>query len=237
VKNTDIYQNGFLQGFNEVKSAGESASRMVRRLFPNDLANKNVGGLACPFPQFGSASASTIGSNDFSFSKSLDTRSYDPAFTVVNGGANRSAPAPPFDINNRTTFSYDLLFGRPRRFGGNVGRMAHHVVGGRRMAGIFTLTSGQPFAVYSGQNTASNIVNSLADCQGCTRKDGAALTDSKHMKMAKRYNIEIRAGMINLTTVPTFGFPTTYASAAFGRIRDTVLSSSRKIQMGARFYF
>ncbi len=359
----DIYNNGFLQGFNEVKAggestlfnrvlsadsrinAGESASRMIRRLFLNDLNNNNVGGLAAnfaarlqggrsvtdlsgagpfffwAFPQF--SSVTTIDSNDFStyngleflverrfssnlfvnanytFSKSLDTRSFDPAFTVAATGAGQSASSTPFDINNRklnyarsdfdrthalkTTFSYDLPFGRGQRFGGTVGRLANHLIGGWRTAGIFTLTSGRPFTVYSGQSTASNIVNSLADCSGCTRKDGAALTDpssgfvfyfdeaqrkkfsipapgsigntarnffessrfvnfdasfAKHLNLAEKYNLEIRADVTNLTNTPTFGFPTTtFTSATFGRIRDTVLSSSRKIQMGARFYF
>ncbi len=359
----DIYRNGFVQGFNEVKAggesslfnrvlsadsrinAGETASRMIRRLFPNDLSNNNAGGLAAnfaarlqggrsvtdlsgagpyffwPFPQF--SNVSTIDSNDFStyngleflverrfssnlfinanytFSKSLDTRSYDPTFTVVSGGANQSASSTPFDINNRklnygrsdfdrthalkTTFSYDLPFGRGQRFAGSSGRMAHHVIGGWRMAGIFTLTSGRPFTVYSGASTASNVLNSLADCTGCTRKDGAALTDpgtgfvfyfdeaqrrkfsipaagsigntarnffessrfvnfdasfAKHLTIAEKYNLEIRADITNLTNTPTFGIPTTtFNSTTFGRIRDAVLSSSRKIQMGARFYF
>jgi hypothetical protein len=359
----DIYRNGFLQGFNEVKAggesallnrvlaadtrinAGETASRMIRRLFPNDLVNNNAAGLAAnfasrlqggrsvtdlsgagpfffwPFPQF--STVNTIDSNDFStyngvellverrfsanlfvnanytFSKSLDTRSFDPAFTVVSGGANQSASSTPFDVNNRklnygrsdfdrthalkTTFSYDLPFGRGQRFGGSVGRTANYVIGGWRMAGIFTLTSGRPFTVYSGSNTASNINNSLADCNGCTRKDGAAFTDpnsgfvfyfndaqrsrfsipaagsvgntarnffesarfvnldasfAKHLLLTEKYNLEIRADVTNLTNTPTFGFPTaTFTSATFGRIRDTVLSSSRKIQMGARFYF
>jgi len=362
---TEIYQNGFLQGFNEVKAggesalfnsvlaadsrinAGETASRMVRRLFPNDLANNNVGGLASnfasrlqngrsvtdlsgagpfffwPYPQFGSTVTNTIDSNDFStynglellierrfssnlfvnanytFSKSLDTRSFDPAFTVASTGNGQSASSTPFDINNRklnyarsdfdrthalkTTFSYDLPFGRGQRYGGSVNRMTDLVIGGWRMAGIFTLTSGRPFSVYSGQFTSSNIVNSLADCTGCTRKDGAALTDpstglvfyfdeaqrkkfsnpaagsigntsrnffessrfvnfdasfAKHLKLSEKYNLEIRADITNLTNTPTFGFPTTtFTSATFGRIRDTVLSASRKIQMGARFYF
>jgi hypothetical protein len=359
----EINRNGFLQGFNEVKaggqsavlnralaadsriSAGETASGMIRRLFPNDLANNNVGGLAAnfaarlqggrsvtdlsgagpyffwAFPQF--SSVNTIDSNDFStynglellverrfssnlflnanytFSKSLDTRSFDPAFTVVSTGANQSASSTPFDMNNRrlnyarsdfdrthalkTTFSYDLPIGRGQRFAGSAGRMTNHVIGGWRMAGIFTLTSGRPFTVYSGQSTASNLVNSLADCSGCTRKDGTAFTDpgsglvfffdeaqrrkfsipaagsigntarnffessrfvnfdasfAKHLTFAEKYNLEIRADITNLTNTPTFGFPTaTFTSATFGRIRDTVLSSSRKIQMGARFYF
>ena len=362
---TEIYKNGFLQGFNEVKAggesatlnrvlaadsrinAGETASRMIRRLFPNDLTNNNVGGLAAnfasriqngrsvtdlsgagpfyfySFPQFSSIGTATIDSNDFStynglellverrfssnlfvnanytFSKSLDTRSFDPAFTVASTGATQQASSTPFDINNRrlnyarsdfdrthtfkSTFSYDLPFGRGQRFGSSAGRLRNYAIGGWRMAGIFTLTSGRPFTVYSGQNTASNVVNSLADCNGCTRKDGAALTDpntgfvfyfdqaqrnkfsipaagsigntsrnffessrfvnfdasfAKNLMLTEKYNLEIRADVTNLTNTPTFGFPTTtYTSATFGRIRDTVLSSSRKIQFGARFSF
>lgn len=359
----DIYRNGFLQGFNEVKAggqsallnrvlaadsrinAGETASGMIRRLFPNDLANNNVGGLAAnfagrlqggrsvadlsgaganffwPYTQFNNVNV--VDSNDFStyngaellverrfssnlfinanytFSKSLDTRSFDPAFTVVSTGNGQSASSTPFDINNRklnyarsdfdrthtfkSTFSYDLPFGRGQKFGSGVSRAMNFVIGGWRMAGIFTLTSGRPFTVFSGQNTSSNVVNSLADCNGCTRKDGAAFTDptsgfvfyfdqaqrnkfsipaagsigntarnffessrfvnfdtsfAKHLQFSDKYNLEIRADATNLTNTPTFGFPTTtYNSATFGRIRDTVLSSSRKIQLGARFYF
>ncbi|MBI2687133.1 MAG: carboxypeptidase regulatory-like domain-containing protein [Acidobacteria bacterium] len=359
----DIYKNGFLQGFNEVKAGresallnrvlsadsrinpGESASRMIQRLFPSDLTNNNAGGLAANFaarlqngrsvtdlsgagpnffwayPQF--STVNTIDSNDFStyngvellverrfstnlfvnanytFSKSLDTRSFDPAFTVANTGAAQSASSTPFDINNRrlnyarsdfdrthafkSTFSYDLPFGRGQRFGSSASRTINYAIGGWRVAGIFTLTSGRPFSVYSGYNTSSNVVNSLADCTGCTRKDGAALTDpgtglvfyfdqaqrnkfsfpaagsigntsrnffessrfvnfdtsvAKNVIFAEKYNLEIRADVTNLTNTPTFGFPTaTLSSATFGRIRDTVLSTSRKIQLGARFSF
>ena len=166
---------------------------------------------------------------------------------------------------------------------GSSGRAVNYLIGGWRAAGILTLTSGRPFTVYSGTNTASNVVNSLADCSGCTRKDGAALTDSgsglvfyfdqaqrnkfsipapgsigntarnffessrfanfdasfaKHIAVTEKRYLEIRADITNLTNTVTFGFPTaTYTSATFGRIRDTVLSGSRKIQMGARFYF
>ncbi|MCX6607648.1 MAG: carboxypeptidase regulatory-like domain-containing protein, partial [Acidobacteria bacterium] len=143
---SDIFRNGFLQGFNEINAGGQSAtinrllsadsrlqagetpSTMIRRLFPGDLRTGNVAGLASSFatrlqngrsvtdlsgagpfafnnfPQFGSVV--TLDSNDFSTyhaleltferrlskgfylnanytcSKSLDTRSFDPAFTT-----------------------------------------------------------------------------------------------------------------------------------------------------------
>jgi hypothetical protein len=42
----------------------------------------------------------------------------------------------------------------------------------------------------------------------------------------------------NLTNTPTFGFPTaTVTSSTFGRIRNTVISGSRKAQIGVKYSF
>lgn len=363
VNQADIFRNGFLQGFNEVKAGGQSqvlntalardtrintgetASTMIRRLFLDDLRNNNVAGLAAnfagriqggrsvtdlsgagasffwPFPQFNSVSV--VDSNDFStyhglelsverrfstnlfvnvnytWSKSLDTRSYDPAFTVVSGGANQSASSTPFDLNNRklnygrsdfdrthqfkSTFSWDLPFGRGQRFGSSANRWLNHAIGGWRVAGLFTLTSGRPFTVYSGSGTVSNVVQSFAQCNGCSRSDGSAFTDSaqglvfffndqerarfsipepgqfgntarnfftgprfvnfdasfaKNVDLTERLKMELRADMINFTNTPSFGFPTaTVTSTTFGRIRDTLTSGARQIQLGAKLNF
>src|ERR1044072_4256975 len=37
--------------------------------------------------------------------------------------------------------------------------------------------SGRPFTVYSGINTVSNVVQSTADCNGCTRNSGALVLE------------------------------------------------------------
>ena len=65
-----------------------------------------------------------------------------------------------------------------------------------------------------------------------------------HASLAKRTRIngsqllEIRADSTNLLNHPTFGFPTlTPNSTTFGRIRNTVLSSSRQIMLGVKYYF
>lgn len=359
----EIYRNGFLQGFTEVKAggesallnrvlaadsrinAGETASGMIRRLFPSDLTNNSVGALAAnfagrlqngrsvtdlsgagpyffwPFPQF--STVNTIDSNDFStyhglelllerrftqnlffnanytWAKSLDTRSFDPAFTVVTTGTGQSGSSTPFDINNRklnygrsdfdrrhvfkATSSYDLPFGRGQRFGGSVGRMTNYAIGGWRLAGIFTLQTGRPFTVFSGFNTSSNVVSSLGDCSGCTGDMGSPYTDTvqgrvfffteaqramftnpaagsigntarnqftgprwlnfdaslaKNLQVTERVYIEIRADVTNLTNTVSFGLPTTTVSSTiFGRINDTIASSSRKIQLGAKINF
>jgi hypothetical protein len=60
----------------------------------------------------------------------------------------------------------------------------------------------------------------------------------KDVRLREGLKLEIRADATNLSNTPTFGFPTTTANAAtFGRIRNTVASSSRKIQLGARITF
>ena len=49
---------------------------------------------------------------------------------------------------------------------------------------------------------------------------------------------ELRGDAINMTNTPTFGAPTsTLSSTIYGRIRDTVISGSRKIQLGAKILF
>jgi hypothetical protein len=65
-----------------------------------------------------------------------------------------------------------------------------------------------------------------------------------NMSLAKRTRIfgnqilEIRGDATNVLNHPTFGFPTlTSTSGTFGRIRDTVASTARQIQLGVKYYF
>ncbi len=273
-----------------------------------------------PFPQFATG-VNVIDSNDFStyhglqmqverrmsggltaqlsytWAKSLDTRSFDPTFTVVGTGVSQAGSSTPFDINNRrgnyapsdfdrrhtvqSYWVYELPFGKGRRFGDNAGRLLDGLVGNWQVAGLMTLSSGRPFTVYSGFNQFTNVVGATADCNKCNgfggvkeRADGlkwyfspeevAAFSNPaagsngssfrnrfygpgsfnmdasflKRVQLTERFKIEVRADMTNLTNTPTFGFPTTNATATtFGRIRDNVLSGSRKIQLGAKFLF
>ena len=274
-----------------------------------------------PFPQF-AGGLFTIDSNDFStyhalqmqierrlyngftvqlswtVAKSLDTRSFDPAFTVAGSGAGQSASSTPFNINNRrynyapsdfdrthaiqSYWLYELPFGKGKKYVNGVNGWMDRVVGSWQLAGFLTIQGGRPFTIYSGNNTYAQTVNSTADCSTCARDIGAvreegglkwylspeeraqfALTTalgsvgttgrnlfrgpgsfnmdmslSKRVKITEGKNIEIRADMTNFTNTPTFGFPTaTVTSATFGRIRDSVLSGSRKIQLGAKFNF
>ncbi len=169
-----------------------------------------------PYPQFGVVNV--LDSNDYStyhafeaqikrrfrngtsyqlsytWAKSLDTRSYDPAFTTVSRANNQSASSTPFDLRNRRlnyarsdfdrrhslqgNFVYELPFGQGRGLLGNANGVVDRIVGGWQLAGVFALQSGRPFTVYSGANTLSNANQSPANCTGCTPDMGKAFFDA-----------------------------------------------------------
>lgn len=169
-----------------------------------------------PYPQFGVVNV--LDSNDYStyhafeaqikrrfrngtsyqlsytWAKSLDTRSYDPAFTTVSRANNQSASSTPFDLRNRrlnyarsdfdrrhslqANFVYELPFGKGRGLLSNANGVVDRIVGGWQLAGIMALQSGRPFTVYSGANTLSNANQSPANCTGCTPDMGKAFFDA-----------------------------------------------------------
>jgi len=235
----------------------------------------------------------------YTLSRSKDTRSFDPAFTVVSTGSAQSASSTPFDIRNRALnyavsdfdrthavtgrWVWELPFGEGKRFASGAGGLAQQVLGGWEIAGQGRWYSGRPFTVYSGSNTLSNVVQTPANCDGCSGGEGALFDDPstgikffftpeerarfgtpgagefgntgrngfrgpssfrmdltvlKRFGMARGNQLELRADISNLTNTPTFGFPTaTATSGTFGRIRDNVISSSRKMQMGVKYTF
>jgi hypothetical protein len=124
----------------------------------------------------------------YTLSRSKDTRSYDPAFTVVSAANNQSASSTPFNIFNRdlnfalSDFDrthvvqaqavWELPFGQGRRFGGSVSRAMDLLIGGWTLSGQFVGQSGRPMTVYSGAYTLSNIVQTPANCSGCSADFG-----------------------------------------------------------------
>lgn len=125
----------------------------------------------------------------YTLSRSKDTRSYDPAFTVVSTGANQSASSTPFNIFDRdlnfalSDFDrthvfqaqavWELPFGQGRRFASGVGRMTDLLISGWTLSGQMVSQSGRPMTVYAGTNTVSNIVQTPANCSGCSRDIGS----------------------------------------------------------------
>jgi hypothetical protein len=163
-----------------------------------------------PFPQF--AGINVIDSNDYStyhalqvivqrkfsqgvqfqgsytFSKSLDTRSFDPAFTTAGTGNGQLASSTPFD-NNRRFLNYarsdfdrthvfigyglwDLPFGKGGWIGDGAPGLVQRFIEGWNVNGVVTVQTGRPFTVYSGANQLGSIINSTANCNNCPRSIG-----------------------------------------------------------------
>ncbi len=132
----------------------------------------------------------------YTFAKSEDTRSFDPAFTLItrSGAAGQSAGNTPFDNNNRdlnyarSDFDrrhaiqgyalYELPFGKGRRWGNDWGKVTNFFLGGVQMGGILRLYSGRPFTVFSGSNTLSQVVLTPASCNNCSSDMGSVVLEN-----------------------------------------------------------
>ena len=237
----------------------------------------------------------------YTLSRSRDTASYDPAFTVVSTGNVQSASSTPFDIYDRDlnyAFSdfdrthvfngfvvVELPFGKGKRFAGNAGAALDRIIGGWNIATALHVASGRPFTVYSGARTLSNLVETPSNCNNCDGSEGSVFDDptvqpvvkwyfnpderarfsgpgagqfsnvgrnafrgdgfvNVNMALLKRvrtvgtHQFEFRLEATNVFNAPSFGFPTTtMTSATFGRIRDTLASTARQVQLGLKYYF
>ncbi len=130
----------------------------------------------------------------YTLSKSKDNRSWDPALSGVSAGSLQAASSTPFDLRDRSlnytwsdfdrrhvfqgTYTYELPFGKGKKFLSEVPSIVDHVIGGWQMAGTVIWMSGRPFTVYSGVNTVSSVVQSTADCNGCSRQSGQLVLES-----------------------------------------------------------
>lgn len=130
----------------------------------------------------------------YTLAKSKDNRSWDPSLSTVSTGSVQAASSTPFDLRDRSlnytwsdfdrrhvfqgTYTYELPFGKGRKFLSGIPSVVDHVIGGWQMAGTVLWASGRPFTVYSGVNTVSNVVQSTADCNGCTRNSGQLVQET-----------------------------------------------------------
>ncbi|HKR11840.1 MAG TPA: carboxypeptidase regulatory-like domain-containing protein [Pyrinomonadaceae bacterium] len=131
----------------------------------------------------------------YTLAKSEDTRSFDPALTLLTrGGTGQSAANTPFDINDRdlnyarSDFDrrhaiqgyvlYELPFGKGKRWGADWGSTADMLLGGFNIAGVMRRYSGRPFTVFSGSNTLSQVVFTPASCDGCTPNLGSVVLEN-----------------------------------------------------------
>jgi hypothetical protein len=132
---------------------------------------------------------------NYTYSKTMDVRSYDPTFTTVATGATQSASGTPFDYHTPRVnyavsdldnthvlngyFVYDLPFGHGRKYGSNWNRVVDGLIGGWRISGDGYLQSGRPITFYAGYNTFSGSVQTPASCQGsCNARMGKIHVES-----------------------------------------------------------
>jgi hypothetical protein len=130
----------------------------------------------------------------YTLSKSKDNRSWDPSLSTVSTGSVQSASSTPFDLRDRNlnyswsdfdrrhvfqgTYTYELPLGKGRWLASNAPAIVDHVIGGWQFSGTVLLASGRPFTVFSGVNTISSVVQSTADCSGCSRESGQLVLET-----------------------------------------------------------
>ena len=132
----------------------------------------------------------------YTLAKSEDTRSFDPALTLLtrSGAAGQSAGNTPFDINNRdlnyarSDFDrrhalqgyviYELPFGKGRKWGSGWNRTADFFLGGFNVSAVMRRYSGRPFTVFSGSNTLSQVVLTPASCNDCSPNLGSTTLEN-----------------------------------------------------------
>lgn len=289
------YFNTLLAGDSRITVADGTATRMLLRLFPNEIGLGSVAGLAGTlaggsltagqrtwqtntgnpyffqrYPQF--SVLNVLDSNDISFynalevifkrrissglgfqvgytfSKSEDSRSFDPLFTTVGRGASQTSANSPFDNRDRrrnyalsdfdrrhalqALYTFELPFGKDRKYFSDIPKALDFIIGGWQLAGTFNLASGRPFTVLSSANTISNVVPTPASCSNCSRNMGSVI-------QLLGTNYFFTQDQINSFTNPEPGeFGNTGRNFFIGpRQFQTDASLSKKFKFNERFSF
>ena len=138
----------------------------------------------------------------YTYSKTLDTRSYDPTFTTVATGSSQSAAGTPFDYHTpRLNYAaadfdnthvvsgyyvYDFPFGHGKKFGAQASRLVDAMIGGWQISGDGVWQSGRPLTIYAGSGSGSSgaftyggTVQTPASCLGhCDAHMGKVHTET-----------------------------------------------------------
>jgi hypothetical protein len=185
----------------------------------------------------------------YTLSKSKDNRSWDPSLSTINTGNSQAGSATPFDLRDRSlnyafsdfdrrhviqgTYVYELPFGKGKwiKPGNSV---VNYIVEGWQLAGATVYMTGRPFTVYSGRLTLGNIIQSPANCTGCTPDMGRVVLEGTPPTNTY-FTLEQR----NMFSVPA---PGTIGNTGRNFFRNapyfqTDLSLLRKFKFGERWSF
>jgi hypothetical protein len=129
----------------------------------------------------------------YTWSTSKDNRSWDPSLSTINTGNSQAGSATPFDLRDRSlnyaysdfdrrhvfqaTYVYELPFGAGKWLKSD-NKIVNYIVGGWQLSGTTLWESGRPFTVYSGSNTLSSVIQSPANCNGCTSNMGRLILEN-----------------------------------------------------------
>jgi hypothetical protein len=121
----------------------------------------------------------------YTWSKSIDTRSFDPTFTqVATASSPFGASSTPFDLDNRrlnyapsdfdrthsfqSIWVFELPFGKGKRWGNSWNGFLDRVIGGWEIGGFGIIQSGRPTTIYAPDYSFGNVVRTVASCDGCS---------------------------------------------------------------------
>ena len=183
----------------------------------------------------------------YTWSKSKDNRSWDPSLSTINTGNSQAGSATPFDLRDRhlnyaysdfdrrhvfqATYVYELPFGKGKWLSSG-SNAVNQIVGGWQLSGTTIWQSGRPFTVYSGSNTLSSVIQSPANCSGCTSDMGKLVVENG-------INYYFTAAQQKMFSVPD---PGTLGNLPRNFFRNapyfqTDLSVLRKFKFGERWAF
>jgi len=183
----------------------------------------------------------------------------------------------------QTNWVVEMPFGKGKHWLAGSSGLVNRIMSGWEVTGQGRVTSGRPFSVFAGNNTVSSVVQSTANCTGCSSGEGTPFLDAatgliwffnaaqraqfsapaagqfgstgrnmfvgphyfelnasllKRIPITERFKLELRADGTNITNSVSFSAPTVdITNSTFGRIRNSVASGSRKIQIGAKIHF
>lgn len=180
-------------------------------------------------------------------STSKDNRSWDPSLSTVNTGNSQAGSSTPFDLRDRSlnyafsdfdrrnvfqaTYVYELPFGKGKWI--NPGNsVLNYIVDGWQLSGTTIYMSGRPFTVYSGRLTLGNIIQTPANCSGCTPDMGSVVLENG----TNTYFIQAQRDMFSVPTPGTIGNTgrNFFRNAPYFQ---TDISLLRKFRFGERWAF